>query len=100
MQSVYFCYIFRAFPKGVVHRDLKMANIMLAENTDDTYTAKITDFGLAIENRTHPCHYEFMQKYPYYLQPPEELFQCMSERNRKFVYSVKDFLSVRCLISV
>jgi eukaryotic-like serine/threonine-protein kinase len=36
-----------AHSKGVVHRDLKPENVLLADDGQGTYTAKICDFGLA-----------------------------------------------------
>lgn len=32
---------------GVIHRDLKPANVFMVQNDDDTFSAKIVDFGLA-----------------------------------------------------
>ncbi len=89
--------LFRAFPEGVVHRDIKMANIMLAENSDGSYTAKIADFGLAIQNETHSCYRDIFGNLPYFLQPPEELFQCIDRRHFRFIYKNEHFQAVLIL---
>jgi serine/threonine protein kinase len=34
---------------GVVHRDIKLDNVLLSRNADKTLCAKLTDFGLSIE---------------------------------------------------
>ncbi len=103
-QLVYLWYIFRAFPKGVVHRDIKLENVLLSEVPGKTgsYIAKIADFGISLNSLVvkgevttpgvHPCFDD-----PYYLQAPEELLTCMEEVDYEYTYTDRNFNAVRIL---
>ncbi len=63
--------VIRSFPRDVAHRDIKLSNIILSENGDDTWTVKIADFGLASKSSRRRCLEE-----PYICQAPEEMVHC------------------------
>jgi serine/threonine protein kinase len=58
-----------AFDEGIVHRDVKPANIMLSEGT--TADVKITDFGSAVLRRSQVVQTAIMGS-PFYV-PPEQI---------------------------
>ncbi len=42
VQAMMYCHA-----RGVIHRDLKLENVLLKSTVDDDYTIKIIDFGIA-----------------------------------------------------
>lgn len=42
IQAMLYCH-----SRGVVHRDLKLENVLFKNSYDDDYTVKVVDFGIA-----------------------------------------------------
>lgn len=68
--------------KGVVHRDLKTANILFSKNG----VAKISDFGFAI--RTFSEIQDIFVGTPYYMSPESMLSQRYSQKSDLWSFGI------------
>ncbi len=60
-----------AHQAGLVHRDLKPDNIILAEQGDDEVTVKVLDFGIARNRDSHITNANYLIGTPAYMSPEQ-----------------------------
>ena len=76
-----------AHEKGVVHRDIKSANLMVTPQGPDKFNVKVMDFGLAqLAERSQPTKTATMLGTPAYMSPEQS--QCLPTDRRTDIWSL------------